>query len=419
VSSQDVIDVPKLEPGRPVASQRRALHVLAAFLREEAASVDQEVRFPGRSLDALRRSGLMGLLVPVERGGMGGTAGDLALVGRALGSGCLSTALIYTMHCQQVAVLSRHAPPRFHEEILPAIAAGEVYIASVTTEAGKGAHLTSAFAPLTDLGERYGFVRDAPVVTGGGHADAFLVTMRRSPDASHDDVVLAYLTRDQLDIEQRGAWATMGVRGTQSAGMRLTGELPQWQLIDPPAGFAHVAAVTMIPVGHVAWASSWLGAAEGALREVVAAMKDPKQRKRLRRVDDDLTAERMARVRIAVDSAEAFLRCYAQDYDRVLAAEGPTSTTLKSAAFHIRTNNLKVLASEASFAAVDGLMTLTGLAGGYTSGDRLPVERSFRDLRSAALMYSNDRLLVASGKLALFDSRVEPFVDLLDGGRQQ
>ena len=169
----------------------------------------------------------------------------------------------------------------------------------------------------------------------------------------------------------------------------------------------------MIPVGHIAWASSWLGAAEGALREVLAAMKDPVRRKRLRAMDE-LVAERVARTRISIDLVESFLRTYARDYEEVVRRAGRDSQLLRSAAFNIRTNNLKVVASELAFAAVDELVKLTGLAGGYRRGDDLPLERSFRDLRSAALMYSNDRLLTASGKLAVFDSAVEPFVAALD-----
>jgi len=39
---------------------------------------------------------------------------------------------------------------------------------------------------------------------------------------------------------------------------------------------------------------------------------------------------------------------------------------------------------------------------------RVALERRFRDLRSAALMYSNDRLYVANGKLTLVDPEFAP-----------
>lgn len=400
-------------PGVALARQREALASLAAVLRADAAGVDEEERFPRVALDQVRASGLMGLLVPVEHGGLGGSFSDLALGARVLGSGCLSTALIWSMHCQQVAVVARHGSRRLCEELLPEVAAGAVYIASVTSEKGKGGHLTSAVAPLQWSGDAVVFDRDAPVVTGGREADGYLMTMRRDAGAQDADVVLVYAARDVVEAQAGSAWSTMGVRGTQSGGLRLAGRVPAHQVIDPPGGFARVAGTTMIPAGHVAWAGSWLGAAHGALCEVVAKLRDPVARKRMREVDE-LGAERIARVRIAIDTVESFLRCYASDYDRTLAEQGLDSAVLRSSAFNIRTNNLKVVASELAFSAVDQLLQFAGLGGGYRRDDALPVERAFRDLRSAAIMYANDRLLVASGKLALFDGAAEPFVARLD-----
>ncbi|MFC6935960.1 hypothetical protein ACFQHO_40505 [Actinomadura yumaensis] len=73
-------------------------------------------------------------------------------------------------------------------------------------------------------------------------------------------------------------------------------------------------------------------------------------------------------------------------------------------AFQIMINNVKVTASERSFAAVDGLLEIAGLGLGYQQGDGLVLERIFRDLRSASLMYGNRRLLRANGKLGLLDT---------------
>jgi acyl-CoA dehydrogenase len=44
------------------------------------------------------------------------------------------------------------------------------------------------------------------------------------------------------------------------------------------------------------------------------------------------------------------------------------------------------------------------LAQGYMKNTALDLERVFRDLRSATLMYHNDRLLGANGKLILVEN---------------
>jgi hypothetical protein len=67
---------------------------------------------------------------------------------------------------------------------------------------------------------------------------------------------------------------------------------------------------------------------------------------------------------------------------------------------------------------VDGLMEVAGLATGYRRTPESPLERIFRDLRSASLMYSNDRLLLASGRLGLLDREARSYraLDLADVG---
>jgi len=53
------------------------------------------------------------------------------------------------------------------------------------------------------------------------------------------------------------------------------------------------------------------------------------------------------------------------------------------------------------------MIALVGMFGGYSRDSPLHLERHFRDLRSAALNYSNSRLLVTNGNLALMDRSVE------------
>lgn len=112
---------------------------LVPVLRDTAAAADESASFPVAALDALRASGLMGLSVPVEYGGLGGSLADMAAVAQELGRGSLSTALIWAMHCQQVVTLAEYATPALKNRLLPRIARGEVYVASVTSEAYKGA----------------------------------------------------------------------------------------------------------------------------------------------------------------------------------------------------------------------------------------------------------------------------------------
>ncbi|HYU86572.1 MAG TPA: hypothetical protein VEK80_17340, partial [Kribbellaceae bacterium] len=77
---------------------------------------------------------------------------------------------------------------------------------------------------------------------------------------------------------------------------------------------------------------------------------------------------------------------------------------LSAPATQLLINALKVRAADECFAAVHELVELTGMRHGYLVGSTMFLERSFRDLRSASLNYSNDRLMLVNGSLALLDS---------------
>jgi acyl-CoA dehydrogenase len=375
---------------------------LRPVLAEHAAEADETARFPVVSVAALRASGLFGLLVPARYGGLGGDLGDLVDVAQILAGGCLSTAMIWAMHCQQVDALVRHATVELRAEVLPRIARGEVYLASVTTDAAKGGHLLTAEASLRDGVGGLVLDRDAPIVTGGEYAEGFLITMRTAADAPDSHVSLVYADRERLTVQTRGTWDPLGMRGTRSVGMRLTGSVPEHHVVGAAGRFRAVATDSMIVAGHLGWAACWLGAARAALGEVVGLLRSPR---RPRSIDprSDLVAERLARARTDLELVGAYLH---RVRDEVLALRD-AGVSVDNPTTQIHLNTLKVVASELTFDAVNRLVQLTGLATGYLKNGPVPLERHFRDLRSASLNYANDRLLTVTGALALLDRSVE------------
>ncbi|MET7641180.1 acyl-CoA dehydrogenase family protein [Streptomyces sp. NPDC005438] len=371
---------------------------LVPTLAQHATEADASGAFPRESIEALRDVGLFGLLVPTEYGGMGGGLGDLVDVSVVLAGGCLSTALIWAMHCQQVDVLVRHAGERLRTELLPRVAKEGYYLASVTTEPSKGGHLLSASSALLTEEEELVVRRSAPVVTGGEHADGFLVTMRAGPDCPANQVSLVHLHREQTEAEVVRDWDAMGMRATRSVGMELSGMAAGYQLVGEPGGFRRVAVDSMIPAGHLAWSSCWLGAARAALDGVVSLLRS-RQRPGGISVDSEMVRHRLARARVDVElSGTYLLRLRDEVVDR--RRQG---TPLDDRSFQIRLDTLKVACSELTFSAVDRLVQLGGAMTGYLRNSPVPLERHFRDLRSASLNYSNDRLLGAIGALTLLD----------------
>lgn len=369
---------------------------VAPVLARYVGDVDRAARFPEESMRALRETPLMGLLVPTEHGGLGGSLVDLVKVSAALVAGCPVSAFIWAMHCQQADVLAHYAAPELAARTLRRIAMGELYIGSITTEPGSGGRLLVSDSPARHYGDRVGFERYAPIVTGARHADGFLITLRSSHDAPRGRVTLIYADRADVEFTESHMWDMLGMRGTENISAHLQGTVPASQIVGTEGEFATIAVESMIPAGHVGWSACWLSSARVAFAQVVRHLR--RQGVEPGNASFDLKAVRLARIRMALETAETYLLSVAAEVDAARAA----GVSLRGAATQIHLNTLKVVASETSYGVANQLIELCGFELGYTRGGAR-LEQLLRDLRSAAINYSNDRLLSATGRLVLLD----------------
>jgi alkylation response protein AidB-like acyl-CoA dehydrogenase len=107
-----------------------------------APEVDRGAIFPARSIEALKKAGLLGAVSGVEAGGFGlGIAGAAAMV-RRVAQECGSTAMVLCMHYCGVAVLESQAPM----EVRRAAATGEHLSTLAFSEEGSRSHF---WAPVS------------------------------------------------------------------------------------------------------------------------------------------------------------------------------------------------------------------------------------------------------------------------------
>ncbi|MCL6661641.1 acyl-CoA dehydrogenase family protein [Paenibacillus amylolyticus] len=381
------------------------VRMAAKRFAERAGDHDREGSFPKENIADLKSASLMSASIPSPSGGERPSLRSLSSMAELLASGCLSTGMIWAMHIQQVEVLIRQDQNDFSDHLLSRLQKEQPLIASVTTEKGKGGHLLSSQSPMETNGNSLYIDRDAPVVTGGEHADWFLITMKPFDQSPDSDVQLVFAERHQLELESVSDWHAMGMRGTGSVGMHIRGSIREEQMIGAATDFKQLAVQTMIPMGHILWSACWLGAAKGVYEGLIQLIRNPQNRSRFN-LQSDLLYARLARVRLQLDTVNIYLNEMIKQYEDH-SFQG-NMKLLEAPRFNIHINNLKILASETLFQATDQMIDIAGLSYGYTANDRLPLERAFRDLRSASLMYHNDRLLLANGKLNLIDHRLLP-----------
>jgi len=351
-----------------------------------AAAVDSQNRFPAEAVGALREAGLFGLLVPRGMGGSGATVAAACDIAATLGAGCLSTALVWAMHSQQVAIMADHAADQW-QEALRDVALNGALVASATTEPGKGSALLLADAPLVETDGRFVIDRPSPFVSYGDEASYYLVTMRGGPDQPQTDVKYVLLPRAAATVT--GDWDAMGMRGTRSVPMQFKGEVEADKIL--AGDFRGIAVRTAIPVAHLAWTSAWYGAARGALDRFVSSLREGSGSSR-RRLGSEVFRVKLAEVRLSLDLLESMLDRLVDRYEGMRAAGSPRAA-YEDPDWTIALNGLKVAGSRLTFAAADALVGIAGLERGYTRTESIGLERTFRDLRSAALMVNNDDLL--------------------------
>jgi acyl-CoA dehydrogenase len=359
-----------------------------------AADVDRDARFPSETLAALRDAKALSALVPSDFGGADVSLGTIATACFELARHCGASAMVFAMHQIQVAVIARHGRgTAWFDSYLTDVVADQRLIASATSEVGTGGDLGRSIASVEPVDATAAtarrFLKQAPTVSYGEHADDLLTTVRRAPEAEPGDQVMVLSTRGQAELAQQGSWDPLGMRGTCSPGFVVEARFPAEQILDVP--FSRVAAESMVPVSHLLWSHVWLGLATDAFDRAKAFVRAsarqrpgevPAAARRLSALMTDL-----ALLRGEVTSA---LRTY----------EESSAEELNTMASAVRFNNLKVAASEQAPKVCLGALNVCGILG-YKNDTEFSVGRHLRDALSAPLMVANERIHETNAGLLL------------------
>jgi acyl-CoA dehydrogenase len=371
---------------------KRRAQAAAAVAAQHAAAADTAARFPAEAFSAIRAQRLLGILVPVELGGEGARISDVVDVCYVLGRSCGSTAMIFAMHQIMVACLVRHAAgSTWHRDLMRRLAAEQLLLASSTTEGQGGGDLRKSDCAVVPDGTSFTLSKSATVVSYGAQADAIVTTARRAPDAPVTDQVLVAVMKQDYGLDRLSEWDTLGMRGTCSAGFRLTSAGAVVQILPEP--YQRIHAHTVMPVAHLTWSAVWTGIAASAVERARAFV-----RKAARGNAGQLPpgAAHLTRASATLRVLQGSVTSALQRYELILA-QGREPEALD---FQTMLNLLKVNASELSIAIVTSTLQACGLAGYRNDGD-FSVARQLRDVLSSSVMINNDRILgnVASATL--------------------
>src|SRR5450631_1580146 len=349
-----------------------------------AAAVDAEARFPKESFAEIRKQRLLGIQVPQALGGEGASVAEIADICYILGQACSSTALIYAMHQIKMACIVRHRKGNTAlEHILGRIAAEQLLMASSTTEGQAGGNVRSSEAAVLHDGERVTLERKATVISYAAEADGVVTTARRAADAAGSDQVLLVLLKADYTLERLQSWDTLGMRGTHSEGFTLRARAAAEQVMPEP--YERIHAQTMVPSAHLLWGSVWAGIAAVATAKAQSFIRHA-----MRQSNGQMPpgAAHFTQAVSTLRTLRGVLASALRSYQAAIADE----KSLASLEFQSMITLTKVQASELAATTVMSALRACGLSG-YRNDSEFSIGRHLRDVLSAPIMISNDRIL--------------------------
>lgn len=360
------------------------------LLRPSADLIDQSRRFPRENLQALGKSGVLGLLIPAEYGGSGAGLAEMSQVLEVQAQNCASTAMVTLMHFCATAAIVAKGSDALKKEILPLCARGENISTLAFSEAGSGGHF---YAPVSEVrinGGKKTLTAAKSFVTSAGEADSYVVSARKVGASAPTETNLYLIAKNTAGLSTKGRFEGLGLAGNASAPMSLTDvAIDDAARLGPEgSGFQSMLEV-VLPYFQIGVASVSMGLAKAAHQTIVGRMGARKYEHAGGAALASIPRVQflVAEITLAVNSGEAYLR---ETIRKVLAADPAAMLDVLG---------VKVVAADACLAAVSRAMAL---GGGWAFGRRGGLERIFRDAQAAAVMApSNDVLKDFIGKASL------------------
>jgi alkylation response protein AidB-like acyl-CoA dehydrogenase len=234
-------------------------------MRDNAKRSDDELKFPRRNLELLGEHGFLALTVPEEYGGLGENHVAFSMVCETIARyGCASTAMCYVMHMGAVNAIMLRATPALIDKYIRPLNSGKIGTLSYS-DPETGSHF---WYPISSGAERVngGFKvrKKASWTTSAGFAD-FYVVQTTSPDFKGYDDLSVFVVDAEDAHAQPALWDALGLRGNQSGGLNIAGEIPAEQLVGPVGDGAESNDESVDTWFMLGSSSVWNGISMGAI----------------------------------------------------------------------------------------------------------------------------------------------------------
>ena len=354
-------------------------------VKENAADVDEQERFPKESVEVMRQAKMLGIPYSREYGGAGADYLSYVLAVEELAKTCATTSVVLSAHTSLCTwPISAFGSEEIKNKYLPDLCSGKKLGAFGLTEPNAGTDAAGQQTTAVLEGDHYVLNGTKIFITNAGEADIYVIfAMTDKTKGTHG--ISAFVVEKGWEGFTFGLHEKkLGIRGSATRELIFNNvKVPKENLLGKEGkGFS--IAMQTLDGGRIGIAAQAVGIAQGALDEAVPYVKQRKQFGRpIAKFQN--TQFLLADMQTKVDAARLLV------YRAAMAKEEGKPYT--------------VLAAEAKLFAAETAMEVTTkaiqLLGGYGYTRDLPVERMFRDAKITEIYEGTSEVqrMVISGSM--------------------
>lgn len=239
-------------------------------LRPRSREIDDKEVIPQDVLKGMADLGLLGVPIPEEYGGPGGTITMSTLAAIEIGKGDISmaTAVFYLLESGWSFILNKYGTDEAKAEVLPKVAKAEAFLGIATTEPGGGSDIANIKTTAKSKNEHYVLNGEKAFISGikeslrmgGGH----LTITKTKPELGHRGMSFFYVPLNAKGITTT-TYKDMGRMGISTGGINYNdADIPKSYLLGQEnRGFYHL--MDGFNAARVLVAAACIGAGERAI----------------------------------------------------------------------------------------------------------------------------------------------------------
>ena len=262
--------------------EQRSLLAMVADLAAErvapqAASYEEQRRFPRDLFDQLAQLDLTGLPFGEDVGGSGLPYRTYLMVLEELSRAFLALGLGLSVHTLATWGIDAHATEEQRQRFVPDMVAGRLLGAYSLSEPGSGSDAAAMTTRAVRDGDVYRLNGTKAWVTHGGVADRYLV-MARTGDASPRGISSFVVDADQQGLSVAPPEDKMGMKASPTAQLVFDdAPVPADRLVGGEEGIGFRIAMASLDGGRLGISACAVGVAQAALDAAVAYAREREQ----------------------------------------------------------------------------------------------------------------------------------------------